>query len=79
MHREGLIAIQEVVKRACQGDVEGYLQLTDHIIQQIKCDDHPYLKDVGTLSFSYETIIKAFTQTNLNTLFMYQQTEKLYL
>ena len=55
MHRDGLIAIQEVVKRACQDDVEGYLQLTDHIIQQIKCDDRPRLKDVGTLSLSYET------------------------
>ena len=54
LHREGLIAIQEVVKKACQGDVEGYLQLTDHIIQQIKCaeakPDQPHLKEVGTLS-----------------------------
>ena len=53
---------------ACQGDVEGYLQLTDHIIQQIKwaevrsdqCqgkedskkDLKKDLKEVSTLSIS---------------------------
>lgn len=61
VHREGLETIQQVVKMAaCQDDVEGYLQLTDHIIQQIKCTeagpDQPHLKEVGTL------ILKEFTQ-----------------
>ena len=50
VHREGLKTIQQVVEMACQGDVEGYLQLTDHIIQQIKCaeakSDQPHLKEV---------------------------------
>ena len=60
MHREGLETIQQVVKMACEGNVEGYLKLTDHIIQQIKCTeagpDQPHLKEVGTL------ILKEFTQ-----------------
>ena len=56
MDRKDLKTIQEVVV-ACKdematkdevvpkGDVEGYLQLTDYIIQQIKC---AHLEEVST-------------------------------
>ena len=60
--REGLKTIQQVVEMACQGNVEGYLQLTDHIIQQIKCTDQPHLKDVGT-TLTQEAIIEAVFQS----------------
>ena len=47
MHREGLKTIQNVIEMvACEDDVEGYLQLTDHIIQQIK---YAHLEDVSKL------------------------------
>lgn len=54
-----------MVEKACKGDVKGYLQLTDHIIQQIKWaevkedpGDGPKkdlkqdLKDVSTYTFN---------------------------
>ena len=57
VHREGLKTIQHVVKMAaCQDDVEGYLRLTDHIIQQIKWAevgaDQPQLEEVRRYTFT---------------------------
>ena len=47
MHREGLKTIQHVVEMvACEGNVEGYLQFSDYIIQQIK---YAHLEDVSKL------------------------------
>ena len=65
VHREGLKTIQQVVEMACQGNVEGYLQLTDHIIQQIKCTDKPHLKDVGTHSHSGSYNRSSFSELKL--------------
>ena len=46
VHRKDLKTIQQVVDEvAPKGDVEGYLQLTDYIIQQIK---YAHLKEVST-------------------------------
>ena len=56
VHREGVKTIQQVVEMACKDDVEGYLQLTDHIIQQIKCakvgPDQPQLEEVRWHTFT---------------------------
>ena len=49
---------------ACQGDVEGYLQLTDHIIQQIKAQvgRQEQLKEVGTLSLKKLKYQQSFSE-----------------
>ena len=59
VRREGVKTIQQVVKKACKGNVEGYLQLTDHIIQQIKCAEvgpgQPLLEEVRRHTFTQYT------------------------
>ena len=60
VHREGHKTIQQVVEMACKGDVKGYLQLTDHIIQQIKWaevgPDQPQLEEVRRYTFTQKPI-----------------------